>query len=79
MIDETFVRFFLNDFFFAEFLLGDDVISAPVIEKGAISRNIYIPKGSWKDGNTGAVHEGPHWIQNYPAPLDVLPYFIRIK
>ncbi|XP_013183848.2 myogenesis-regulating glycosidase [Amyelois transitella] len=61
-----------------EFLLGENVLVAPVFEEGASSRDIYLPRGTWyEEGNTSKVHEGPTWIRNYPAPIDVLPYFTR--
>lgn len=57
-------------------MLGDKILVAPVVDEGAVSRNIYLPKGSWtdQDGNT---HEGPKWLENYPAPLNVVPFFIK--
>ncbi|XP_030026572.2 myogenesis-regulating glycosidase [Manduca sexta] len=60
-----------------EFMLGEGLLAAPVVEEGAVSRDIYLPSGSWRDGNSGDVYEGPRWLRDYPAPLDVLPYFIR--
>ncbi|CAG9765483.1 unnamed protein product [Ceutorhynchus assimilis] len=60
-----------------EYLLGDDVLVAPVIVQGATSRDVYLPKGEWKDGNNGAVYSGPTTLINYYAPIDVLPYFVR--
>lgn len=63
--------------FFPEFLLGDSILSAPVLEEGAVKRDVYLPKGVWKDGNNGKVYTGPTTIRDYPAPLDTLPYFIR--
>lgn len=59
--------------------MGSDIIIAPVLEKGKISRDIYLPRGKWKDGNLHAIFEGPTTIKNYPAPLEILPYFIREK
>lgn len=60
-----------------EFLLGSRYLVAPVIVEGAISRDIYFPKGRWIDANNGAFVEGPKWIRGYAAPLDMLPYFVR--
>lgn len=60
-----------------QFLLGDNIISAPVTKENVRARDIYLPKGEWVDGNTGAAHTGPKWIRNYPAPLKTLPYFVR--
>ncbi|XP_038221335.1 myogenesis-regulating glycosidase-like, partial [Zerene cesonia] len=59
-----------------EFLLGTRILSAPVVEEGAVSRDIYLPRGQWKDGNTGQEYTGPITLYDYPAPLDILPYFI---
>lgn len=65
---------------FAEFLLGEKIISAPVIELGAVKRHVYLPAGQWQDGNTPAtVYVGPRWLMDYPAPLETLPYFIRVE
>lgn len=62
----------------SEFLLGEDLLVAPVLEEGAVSRDIYFPKGSWKDLNTGKVYTGPGYVKGYSAPLDVLPYFEKV-
>ncbi|XP_028038022.1 myogenesis-regulating glycosidase [Bombyx mandarina] len=58
-----------------EFLLGERVLAAPVLQQGAVSRDVYLPRGSWRDGVTGELHQGPLWLRDYPAPLDTLPYF----
>ncbi|XP_047532871.1 myogenesis-regulating glycosidase-like [Vanessa atalanta] len=63
-----------------EYLLGEDILVAPIFTEGATSRDIYLPIGTWLDeGNPEKVYEGPIWIYNYPAPIDVLPYFVREK
>lgn len=66
---------------FAEFLLGEDILVAPVLQKGAKSRDIYLPKGYWKDQvrNESEIIKGPVWLHGYPADLDVLPYFIKVN
>ncbi|XP_033214728.1 myogenesis-regulating glycosidase [Belonocnema kinseyi] len=61
-----------------QYLLGEEVLVAPVIERGAISRDIYLPSGIWRDGNTYQKFAGPKWIRNYPAPLAVLPHFYKL-
>ncbi|XP_046625895.1 myogenesis-regulating glycosidase isoform X1 [Neodiprion virginianus] len=61
-----------------EFLLGEEILVAPVVEEDVVQRDIYLPKGSWKDAVTDDIHTGPLWLKNYPAPLDVLPYFYKI-
>ena len=64
-----------------EFLLGEDILVAPVIKDGARTRDIYLPKGEWRDENKPGAPtiDGPIWLRNYEATLDVLPYFKRIE
>lgn len=66
---------------FTEFLLGDDIIVAPVLVEGQTSRHIYLPRGKWLDkgGVNGFVYDGPKWLMDYPAPIEILPYFVRVK
>lgn len=59
-----------------EFLWGDNVLVAPVMTEGALSRNIVFPSGMWFDWNNPARrYTGSE--KNYPAPLDRLPLFVR--
>lgn len=51
---------------------------APVIIEGATSRDVFLPPGEWVDGNNeSAVYNGPTTIKDYPAPIEILPYFFR--
>lgn len=59
-----------------QWLLGPDVLVAPVIERGASSRRIYLPTGRWRDPDAGTMHEGPGELV-VPAPLERLPYLVR--
>ena len=60
-----------------EFLVGDDLLVAPVLQQGATERGVYFPKGdAWLDWWTGARHEGGTGA-SVPAPLGRLPLFIR--
>ncbi|KAL3266159.1 hypothetical protein HHI36_010344, partial [Cryptolaemus montrouzieri] len=61
-----------------EFLLGDKILVAPILDEGAIFRNVYLPNGTWIDGNNGSVYRGRTTLRNYSAPIEVLPYFIRV-
>ncbi|XP_062540007.1 myogenesis-regulating glycosidase-like [Armigeres subalbatus] len=62
---------------FDQFMLGNDIISAPVVRNNARARDIYLPSGEWVDGNIATVYIGPRWIRNYSVPLHILPYFVR--
>ncbi|XP_049939047.1 myogenesis-regulating glycosidase-like [Schistocerca serialis cubense] len=64
----------------SEFLLGEDILVAPVIYHKNTDRDIYLPKGTWRD-EVDPEHptiEGPTWLRDYPAPLNTLPYFTRV-
>jgi alpha-glucosidase (family GH31 glycosyl hydrolase) len=60
-----------------QWMLGDDVLVAPVVEQGATSREVVFPPGCWRrpDGSGGEV-QGPG-VQTVAAPLGELPYFFR--
>ena len=60
-----------------EFLMGDDLLVAPVLEKGASARRIVLPPGAWHADN-GRIHDGPAEIE-VDAPLARLPHFVRVR
>ncbi len=59
-----------------QWMLGDDVLVAPVVVEGAREREVYFPKGCWQHGETGARFTGPA-SRVVAAPLDSLPWFER--
>lgn len=59
-----------------EWLLGSDLLVAPVVEQGATSRSVYFPRGCWRDPVTGQRHRGPRSAV-VAAPLTELPRFFR--
>lgn len=62
----------LND----EFLLGDHMLVAPVVEQGRTYRAVYLPQEHWFDYWTKeSIHGGKIIIRD--APLDVCPIFIK--
>lgn len=58
------------------YMLGDSLLIAPVLEKGATSREIYLPHGAWYDFWTGKLIDGSRTI-TVNAPLDHLPIFVK--
>ena len=56
-----------------QFMVGHDLLCAPVIQQDAVTRMVKLPKGTWKyqDGTT---YEGGCTVE-VPSPIDVLPYF----
>jgi alpha-D-xyloside xylohydrolase len=60
-----------------QFLLGPDVLVAPVTEAGARARPVYLPAGArWRHPATGVLHDGGTAVEA-PAPLDRIPVFVR--
>lgn len=60
-----------------EYMFGPDLLVAPVIERGADKRSVYLPAGaSWKDAWTGEAYEGGQWITAF-APIDRIPLYLR--
>ncbi len=58
-----------------QFLLGPDILVAPVVEKGARKRRVVVPPGRWQ-GDDGSVVTGPTSVE-VSAPLDRLPWYRR--
>ena len=61
-----------------QFMLGDRFLVAPVLKKGDVSRDIYLPKGTWVDYWDGKIFQGNTTLQHYAAPIEKLPIFISI-
>jgi len=60
-----------------EYMVGSDVLVAPVVKEGMRNRDVYLPAGSaWINWWTGEKFEGGRQI-NVQAPLDQLPLFVR--
>jgi hypothetical protein len=56
-----------------QYMLGSQVLVAPVVEKGVRARNVVFPPGRWI-GADGWIIEGP-CVHKIDAPLDALPYY----
>jgi alpha-glucosidase (family GH31 glycosyl hydrolase) len=59
-----------------EWLLGPNVLVAPVVVEGATSREVYFPRGCWQSPEGGGRVQGPR-SSEVEAPLERLPYFFR--
>jgi alpha-glucosidase len=60
-----------------QFLFGRELLVAPVVEKGAVTKKLYLPEGEWINYNDGkTVYKGKQWI-TVEAPLDAIPLFIK--
>ncbi|MFW2490047.1 glycoside hydrolase family 31 protein [Clostridium chromiireducens] len=60
-----------------EFLCGENILVAPVVEQGAKARMIYLPEGeTWVDYWTKEEYRGGQYIIR-ETPLDICPIFIK--
>jgi len=59
-----------------EWLLGPDILAAPVVVQDATTRTAYLPAGCWTYMPTGIGYEGMRSV-TVPAPLDTLSWFTR--
>jgi alpha-glucosidase/alpha-D-xyloside xylohydrolase len=59
-----------------EYLWGPSILVAPVTEKGAASRRLYLPRGAWYDFWTGERIEGGVEISR-PVGLATIPLYVR--
>lgn len=58
-----------------QFMMGDFLMVAPQVEKGAGTREVEIPPGRWL-ADDGTEYEGPRKV-TVGTPLSRLPYFVR--
>ena len=59
-----------------EFLWGRDILVAPVVQQGATSRRVYLPRGTWFDFWTNERIEGGREIDR-PVDLETMPLYVR--
>ena len=61
-----------------QYMFGSKYLVAPVMYQGMTEREVYLPKGKWKNIESGEVYSGGVTVA-VPAPLDVIPVFEKIK
>jgi len=59
-----------------EYLIGDDLLVAPILQPRQTGRQLYLPDDLWSDYWTGQRYRGPGWV-TIRAPLHRIPLFIR--
>lgn len=58
-----------------EWLLGRDLLAAPVLFPGGQSA-VYLPRGRWREYRTGRTLTGPLWLRR-TVPLETIPLYLR--
>jgi alpha-glucosidase len=59
-----------------EYLLGRDLLVAPVTAAGATARHVYLPVGAWYDWHTGEPVEGGGYLITL-TPMDRIPIYAK--
>jgi alpha-glucosidase (family GH31 glycosyl hydrolase) len=59
-----------------QYLLGSSLMVCPVTQKGAATRVVYLPAGTWIDYWTGKAYTGRQYL-NVLTPLDKIPLFVK--
>ncbi|MEO1010864.1 MAG: TIM-barrel domain-containing protein [Bacteroidota bacterium] len=62
-----------------EWMIGDALLAAPLFGDDvgtATKRDIYLPKGTWMDYDSGKKFEGPLLLENFDIPLKKIPLFV---
>jgi len=62
-----------------EWMIGDSLLAAPLYGddyETATSRNIYLPRGTWIDYDTGTSYQGPRVLKDFSLPPAKTPLFI---
>ncbi|MGC9471415.1 MAG: TIM-barrel domain-containing protein [Bacteroidales bacterium] len=59
-----------------QYLWGRDMLVAPVYEKGAVSRRVYLPEGDWYDWWTNEKISGGKTVEK-KVDLSVMPLYVR--
>lgn len=59
-----------------EFLFGENILVAPILEQGKNFRAVYLPEGQWIDYWTKEKYEGKQIILK-EAPIDTCPIYVK--
>ncbi|MBF0547708.1 MAG: glycoside hydrolase family 31 protein [Candidatus Riflebacteria bacterium] len=59
-----------------QFMIGENLLVAPVLSANDRFKKLFLPKGRWLEMDTKKVYEGPQWLI-IDAPLEKIPLFIK--
>ena len=60
-----------------QYLLGGQLLVAPVLEAGATARGVYLPAGEWFDWHSGRAVRSAGQTVRAEAPLDRIPLYAK--
>jgi len=59
-----------------QFMCGDELMVAPILDKKTFKRSVYFPVGTWKHLFTKKIYEGPINVE-IEAPYGTIPVFVK--
>ena len=59
-----------------QYMFGEDILFAPILELGEVERNVYLPKGTWVNINDKITYEGGRTVCA-KAEIDQFIAFIK--
>ncbi|KAH3855155.1 myogenesis-regulating glycosidase-like isoform X1 [Dreissena polymorpha] len=62
-----------------QFLVGDQILVAPILDKSASKRDIFIPHGRWLDNLNNKEIEGQTVLKDFEIPLGQIATFTKSK
>jgi alpha-glucosidase (family GH31 glycosyl hydrolase) len=68
---------YLDDIADSQFMIGPDLLAAPILEKNTTSRRVYLPDSKWHNFHTGQVYlPGTFSLENVSL-TDKIPLYIK--
>lgn len=60
-----------------QWMIGDSLLCCPLLKNSSSGKlDVYLPKGTWYDYDTGEKYEGPQLLKDFPMPVTKTPCFI---
>ncbi len=59
-----------------EFMWGQNILVAPVLEKGTAERKMYLPKGNWYEFHGNESIAGGNWFYK-PVNIETIPLYVK--
>jgi len=59
-----------------QFMVGENLLVAPVLSETDNAKHLYLPDGLWFEMNTGKIYSGNQWL-TVDAPLERIPFFLK--
>ena len=59
-----------------QYMFGEDILFAPIMERGQVERRVYLPEGEWIFVQDKAAYQGKQWVSMH-AELNEYIAFVK--